>query len=211
MLTETTGRTPQGLAAELAGLKAVDDWPSVWSGPPQGGSGAFNEWCGRYGWQPQTFDRQLLVETRSGGRWTFYDRIGGEWSPLVSLTHYPWQVKAGSAAENNEVLTTAAAVWPAHLEAAVGVLGAPTWTGPWDAPDFPEPPHPSYWHSREARMRSRRPYRFAYWAPGGDVPGTPFIVLSQSVAFPTWTTDMAGASAIVLDVYAPEEFQGSGR
>ncbi|MFF5934590.1 hypothetical protein [Streptomyces sp. NPDC012508] len=37
MPTETTGRTPQDLAAELASMRAVDDWPSVWSGPPQGG------------------------------------------------------------------------------------------------------------------------------------------------------------------------------
>ncbi|WP_137993562.1 hypothetical protein [Streptomyces vilmorinianum] len=211
MLTETTGRTPQDLAAELANMRAVDDWPSVWSGPPQGGSGEFDEWCGRYGWEPQTFDRQLEVLTPSGGHWTFYDRLGGEWSPVESLTHYAWQVRADSPAENSAVLATAAEIWPTHLEAAASVLGAPTWSGSWDAADFPEPPHPSYWQGREARMRSRRPYEFAYWAPGGDVPGQPYIVLSQSVTFPTWTSTMAGGSAIALDVYAPGEFREARR
>lgn len=59
MRTETTGRTPQGTAAEPASMRAVDDWPSVWSGPRRGGSAEFDERCGRYGWEPQTFDRQL--------------------------------------------------------------------------------------------------------------------------------------------------------
>ncbi|MFJ8161639.1 hypothetical protein ACIRBY_11945 [Streptomyces sp. NPDC096136] len=211
MLTETTGRTPQGLAAELTGMRAVDDWPSVWSGPPQGGSGDFDAWCGRYGWQPETFDRQLSVVTRSGGDWTFYDRLGGEWAPLVRLTHYAWQLKADSPAENGEVFATAATAWSAHLEAATGVLGTPTWAGSWDAADFPEPPHPSYWHDRAARMRTRRPYRFAYWAPDGNAPGQPFIVLSQSVTFPTWTDNMAGGAAIALNVHAPEELRDGSR
>ncbi|MCX4527032.1 MULTISPECIES: hypothetical protein [unclassified Streptomyces] len=210
MLTETTGRTPQDLAAELANLRAVDDWPSVWSGPPEGGSGEFTEWCGRYGWEPLTFDRQLRLRTPGGGSWTFFDRVGGQWSPLASLVHWAWQPKADAAAENSAVFDTAAATWPAYLRAAEGVLGTPTWTGAWDAADFPEPPHPSYWSDREERVLDREPYRFAYWAPGSGVPGLPFIVLTQSVTFPTWTTDMPGGSAISLEVYPPAEFTETG-
>ncbi|WP_137993564.1 hypothetical protein [Streptomyces vilmorinianum] len=210
MLTETTGRTPQDLAAELANMRAVDDWPSVWSGPPQGGSDEFNEWCGRYGWEPLTFDRQLRVRTPGGGRWTFYDRMGGMWSPLVTLRHYTWQLRAGAATENGAVFDTAAETWPAYLKAAEGVFGAPTWTGPWDAADFPEPPHPRCWNDREERVLNREPYRFAYWAPESGVPGQPFIMLSQTIAFPTWTTDMPGGSAISLRVVPPAEFLESG-
>ncbi|MFE9257589.1 hypothetical protein [Streptomyces sp. NPDC006879] len=208
MLTETTGRTAEDLAAELRGLQQVDDWPSVWSGPPQGGSSEFVQWCERYGWQPRTSDRQLLLRTATGGSWTFYSKTEGEWSPLASLTHYPWQVRAEAAEENGEVLTAAAGAWPVFLAAAVGVLGAPTWSGSWDDPEFPEPPHPSYWPDREFRMRSRRPYEFAYWAPDGTTSGQPFLVLSQSVGFSTWTTSAPGGSAIALDVSAPAEFLG---
>ncbi|MFF3726530.1 hypothetical protein ACFYYM_29640 [Streptomyces erythrochromogenes] len=206
MLTETTGRTPQDLAAELTGLKAVDDWPSVWSGPPEGGSTEFDTWCGRYGWEPLTSDRQLRVRTRSGGKWTFYDQAGGLWSPLARLVHYTWQLKAGTAAENSAVFDTAAATWPEFLGAAVAVLGAPTWTGSWDSVDFPEPPHPSYWSDQGERMLNREPYRFAYWAPEAGVPGLPFITLTQSVTFPTWTADSAGGSAVSLEIHPPAEY-----
>ncbi|WP_327254237.1 hypothetical protein [Streptomyces sp. NBC_01244] len=48
MLTETSGRGAQDLAAELEGLRDVD-WASVWAGTPQGGSPEFREWCERYG------------------------------------------------------------------------------------------------------------------------------------------------------------------
>ncbi|RZU21687.1 hypothetical protein [Streptomyces sp. BK239] len=44
MLTETTGRTAQDLAAELAALREAD-WASVWPGPPRGptaGHGVLN-------------------------------------------------------------------------------------------------------------------------------------------------------------------------
>ncbi|RPF41331.1 hypothetical protein EDD96_5128 [Streptomyces sp. Ag109_G2-6] len=205
MLRETTGRTPQDLAAELAGLKAVDDWPSVWSGPPQSGTWEFKTWCGRYNWEPLTFDRQLRVRTGSGGKWTFYDRAGGQWSPVRTLVHYAWQLMAEDAAENSAVFDTMAATWPEFLGAATSVLGAPTWTGPWDAVDFPEPPNPRYWADRDERMLNREPYRFAYWAPEAGVPGQPFIVLSQTVAFQTWTSQMEGGAAVSLDVYAPDE------
>ncbi|GLV93748.1 hypothetical protein Slala04_52020 [Streptomyces lavendulae subsp. lavendulae] len=205
MLTETTGRTAQDLTAELENWRGVD-WVSVWDGPPQGGSPEFRAWCERYGWVPETFDRQLNVTTRSGGSWTFSDVLGGHWSPVRSVDHDAWQVRASTAAENGEVLSTAAETWPAYLQAAEAVLGTPTWTGTWDAEDFPEPPEPGYWPDREFRLESRRPYRFAYWKPAGATRGEPYVVLSQSVSFQVWTADMPGGSTISVDVHAPSEF-----
>ncbi|MET9605161.1 hypothetical protein ABZZ17_08840 [Streptomyces sp. NPDC006512] len=212
MLTETTGRTPQDLAAELTGLRAVDDWPSVWSGPPQGGTPEFYAWCERYGWEPQTTERSLWVRTRSGGDWTLFPVLGGDWSPLASLRHQGWHLTAGSGEENPDVHTAAAETWSTYLEAAEAALGSPTWSGQWDSPDFPEPPHPAYWRDREERALSRNPFRFAYWAPETAVPGQPCITLSQSVSFQTWTTDGGpGASAVSVDVYAPLEFLAGDR
>ncbi|MFD3805913.1 hypothetical protein ACFWSF_11315 [Streptomyces sp. NPDC058611] len=202
MLTETTGRTAQDLSAELEGLQAVD-WASVWPGPPQGGSPEFRAWCERYGWEPQTFDRQLVVRTPTGGRLTF--QSGGYWNPVESVSHYGWQVKAGAADENAAVLALAAETWPEYAAAAAGVLGAPAWAGSWDAEDFPEPPAPSYWPDREFRLTSRRPYRFAYWRGAGGGAAAPYVLLGQSIAFPTWAADMPGASAISLEVHPPVE------
>ncbi|MET9320857.1 hypothetical protein ABZX75_11825 [Streptomyces sp. NPDC003038] len=203
MLTETTGRTAQDLAAELEGLRRVD-WASVWAGPPQGGSPGFRAWCERYGWEPQTFDRQLVVRTATGGRLTF--ESGGFWNPVESVSHYGWQVKAGAAEENPAVLDLAAETWPEYVAAATGVLNAPAWAGSWDTADFPEPPAPGYWPEREFRLKSRRPYRFAYWGgTGSGGAAEPFVVLSQSIAFPTWAADMPGASAISLEVRPPVE------
>ncbi|MFF5706649.1 hypothetical protein ACFY7H_29815 [Streptomyces sp. NPDC012794] len=144
MLTETTGRTSRDLAAELANMRAVDDWPSVWSGPPQGGTAEFYAWCERYGWEPQTTERTLELRTRSGGEWTFFPAKGAFWNPLGALNHYAWQVLAGSGEEYGAVHAAAAEVWPAYLKAAEDVLGTPTWSGDWDAADFPQPPRPGF-------------------------------------------------------------------
>ncbi|MET8297873.1 hypothetical protein ABZW02_28015 [Streptomyces sp. NPDC005180] len=86
-----SGRMAPDLAAELAGLRGVD-WASVWAGPPQGGSAECRTWCERYGWEPQTADRNLVVLSRSGGRWTF--EAGGNWHPVRRLTHWAWHLKA---------------------------------------------------------------------------------------------------------------------
>ncbi|MFJ1731143.1 hypothetical protein [Streptomyces sp. NPDC088254] len=56
MLTETTGRTAQDLAAELAVLREAD-WASVWPGPPWGPERELREWCGRQRWEPLAFVR----------------------------------------------------------------------------------------------------------------------------------------------------------
>ncbi|MGW0364347.1 hypothetical protein [Streptomyces sp. NPDC002990] len=201
MLTETTGRTAQDLAAELAGLRAVD-WASVWAGPPQGGSPEFRKWCERYGWEPQTVERNLVVHTRAGGEWTF--EANGNWHPVESLTHWAWHLETHEAAENAGLLAHAAEVWPQFLKAAQDVLGSAVWNGPWDAPDFPEPPVKGFWPGQAYRLKTRTPYRMAVWQPTAQHPDQPCIVLVQSVSFAAWTADTPGSSRIRLSVNAPE-------
>ncbi|MEV7519483.1 hypothetical protein [Streptomyces sp. NPDC091371] len=201
MLTETTGRTAQDLAAELEGLRAVD-WASVWAGPPQGGSSECRKWCERYGWEPQTADRNLVVHSRAGGRWTF--EANGNWDPVFRLTHWAWRVEATEAAENPGLLAHAAEVWSEFLRSAESVLGPAAWNGSWDAPDFPEPPEQDFWPDRAYRTETRTPYRMAYWEPVGEHPGQAFTILRQSVSFTAWTADAPGTSQIRLSVHAPE-------
>ncbi|MEV5873605.1 hypothetical protein AB0L75_05085 [Streptomyces sp. NPDC052101] len=202
MLTETTGRTPQDLATELATLREVD-WASVWAGPPQSGS-ELREWCGRYGWEPLTFDRQLRVRTTSGGELSFGNTTTYG-SPLVRASLLAcWRVTASGPQDNGAVLAAASEAWPVHLQAAVSAMGAPVWHGQWDAEDFPEPSDPAFWEARESRLANRSPFRMAYWAPVGEAPGQAVYVLDQSVSFPTWTEDLPGGSMISLAVYPPE-------
>lgn len=201
MLTETSGRTAQDLAAELEGLRGVD-WASVWAGPPQGGSSECSKWCARYGWEPQTADRNLVVNTAGGGRWTF--ESNGNWHPVEGLTHWPWHLKAEEASENPALLARSAEEWPAFLKAAEDVLGPAAWNGVWNAPDFPEPPEQGFWADRDYRLETRTPYRMAYWKPMGEHPGQACIVLEQSVSFASWTTDRSGGSRIRLSVNATE-------
>ncbi|MFF1445508.1 hypothetical protein [Streptomyces sp. NPDC058295] len=208
MPTERTGRTPQDLAAELAGLMTVD-WPWVWSGPPQGGSPAFREWCERYGWAPQNAEGDLRVLTGTGGRLTFGS--GGRWNPVTDIDYVARDLAAVSATENEQVIAATAEDWTQHLNAAAGVLGAPSWSGTWDAPDFPEPPHERYWPSRDFRSKTRRPYRFAYWAPATGRPEQPLVVLDQSVSFPTWTETAPGGSMIWLKLFRTAEGEGMHR
>ncbi|MFI5544896.1 hypothetical protein ACIA6E_14125 [Streptomyces sp. NPDC051815] len=201
MLRETSGRTAQDLAAELAGLHGID-WASVWAGPPQGGSPEFRKWCERYAWEPQNVERNLVVHSRSGGRWTF--ESNGNWTPVFRLTHWAWRLGADEPSENPALLAGAADEWPTFLRAAESVLGPAAWNGPWDAPDFPEPPEKGLWESRDYRLETRTPYRMAFWEPTGEHPGQAVIVLVQSVSFAAWTADTPGGSRIRLTVHAPE-------
>ncbi|MGW7343641.1 hypothetical protein [Streptomyces sp. NPDC054854] len=121
MLTETSGRNAEDLAAELEGLRGVD-WASVWQGPPQGGSSECRAWCGRYGWEPQTADRNLVLHSRAGGEWTL--ESNGNRHPVESLTHWAWHAETTEAVENARVLAQVDEVWPEFLKAAEGVLGA---------------------------------------------------------------------------------------
>ncbi|MGW2489398.1 hypothetical protein ACWCV9_19590 [Streptomyces sp. NPDC001606] len=202
MLTETAGRRPQDLAAELSMLRGVD-WGSVWAGPPQSAV-ELREWCGRFGWEPLTSDRQLRVRTETGSELSFGNTTTyGSPFTSVYLTGF-WNLKASVPGENAAVLDAAAEAWPLHVEAAVSAMGAPAWSGQWDAEDFPEPPDPRFWAGRESRLRNRSPFRMAYWGPVGETPGQAVFVLDQSVSFPTWTQDLPGGSMISLVVYPPE-------
>jgi hypothetical protein len=207
MLTEKTGRTPQDLAAELAGLRGID-WPWVWAGPPQGGSPQFREWCARYGWEPRNAEGNLDVRTSTGGELTF--GAGGAWNPVDRVDYLAWDLGATTAAANPQVLTTATEAWSAYLGAAESVLGTPTWAGQWDSPEFPDAPHESAWGGQEFRLRTRSPYQVAYWASATGRPGEVAFVLEQTVTFPTWTDNLAGGSAIGFVAYRPRE-AGDGR
>ncbi|WP_240110884.1 hypothetical protein [Streptomyces sp. MUM 203J] len=205
-MTETTGRTPRDLAVEVEGLLRVD-WASVWPGLPEPGTPEFRRLCERYGWEPETpfHERGSMdVHTRTGAKLAI--SMESSWGQVRSLDHYAWHVKAGDASENGAVLARAAETWPVYLKAVEEVLGAPTWTGPWNAEDFPEPLHPAYWPDKAFRLESRRPYEFAYWQPSREVPGRPYITLSQSVSFPTWTATAPGGSRLYLELWAPTEF-----
>ncbi|MFD3805911.1 hypothetical protein ACFWTC_20380 [Streptomyces sp. NPDC058619] len=201
MLTETSGRTAQDLAAELDGLRGVD-WASVWAGPPQGGSPEFRAWCERYGWEPQTVERNLVAHSRTGGELTF--EANGAWHPVYRLTYWASRLAAAEPSDNAAVLAGAAQTWAQFLEAAESVLGPALWTGAYDAEDFPEPPERAFWGNRDYRLETRDPYQMAFWAPQGEHPGQAFIVLDQAISFQTWTADAPGASVIVLKVHAPE-------
>jgi hypothetical protein len=205
MPTEKTGRTPQDLATELAALWGVD-WPWVWEGPPQGGSPAFREWCERYGWDPQNAEGNLVVRTAMGGKLTL--GAGGRWNPVSDIDYVAWDLAAAESLENPQVIAAAEETWVEYLAAAVGVLGAPTWTGAWDAPDFPEPTHETYWPGREFRLKARRPYRLAHWSPTEGGQERPVVVLDQSVSFPTWGEAAPGGSMIWLKMFRPRAGEG---
>ncbi|MFE5631551.1 hypothetical protein [Streptomyces sp. NPDC056543] len=205
MLTETTGRTPQDLVAELKDELAVD-WPSAWQGLPQLGGPEFRKLFDAHGWEyevPVHERESLAVRTRTGAHLTI--GLGPLWG-IENVSHDAWHVKGDEPSENGAVLARAVEDWPVYLKAVESVLGAPAWTGPWDAADFPEPPHPSYWPDRSFRLESRRPYRLAHWVPAGDAQGRPHIVLTQSASFPTWTTTAPGGSLIRLELHASVRF-----
>lgn len=82
--------------------------------------------------------------------------IRGELKGAADPTNY--LEASGDPSENGAVLARAAEDWPGSRKAVESVPGAPTWTGPWDAADFPEPPHPSYWPGCSFRLVCRRPY-----------------------------------------------------
>ncbi|MFJ8507688.1 hypothetical protein [Streptomyces avermitilis] len=176
MPTTEIEESPQQLAAELAGLRHVD-WPAVWAGPPNPGQ-ALDDWCALFGWKPLAQDRVLAVRTPTGGRLSITPVTEGGWSPVKSLGWTAWHLRADASDENDRVLELAAAAWPAYEAAAREVLGEPEFSGAWDSPDFPEPPAGAHWlPSRERRLRTRNPHRFAVWRGAG--PEEPVIVMEM--------------------------------
>ncbi|GGV05376.1 hypothetical protein GCM10010260_48180 [Streptomyces filipinensis] len=174
MPTLLIDESPQRLATELTGLEHVD-WPAVWAGPPVPGQ-ALDDWCALFGWKPLPEDRVLAVRTSTDGRLTLTPVVGGGWSPVQSLGWTTWQVRADSPEENEQVLDIAAGAWPAYETAAEEVLGKPSFSGAWDAPDFPDSGNPPHWlPSRERRLRTRNPYRIAIWRSAD--PEGPVVVL----------------------------------
>ncbi|MFJ3581235.1 hypothetical protein ACIPPS_03210 [Streptomyces sp. NPDC090127] len=204
MPTETTGRTPHDLAAELTAELAVD-WPRLWRGLPQLGGPEFRTLFESCGWEyevPVHERGAVSVRTPTDAHLTVF--MDGRHRVEVAR-HYACQVMADDPAENAAVLARAAQDWPDHLKAVESVLGPPTWTGPWDAADFPEPPHPSYWPDGAYRLENRSPEALAYWEPAGGAEGRPWVLLEQSVSRPTRTTTRPGSFLVTLDLWAPPE------
>ncbi|MFD9042218.1 hypothetical protein [Streptomyces bottropensis] len=175
MPTFKIDESPQRLAEELTGLEHVD-WPAIWAGPPYPGP-ALNDWCALFGWKPLPQDRVLAVCTATGGRLSLQPVVGGGWTPVQSLGWTTWHITASNSEENEQVLETAAEVWPRYEAAAREVLGTPEFSGAWDDPSFPEPRGGDHWlPSREMRLSDRDPYRLAVWR--GANPEEPVIALA---------------------------------
>ncbi len=201
MPTYEIEESPQHLAQELTGLGHVD-WPAVWAGPPTPGR-ALDDWCALFGWKPLPEDRVLAVRTATGGRLSLTPVVEGGWSPVRSLGWTTWHLRAESSGENDSVLEEAANVWPHYEAAARDVLGAPEFSGGWDAPDFPE----SRSHrlpSRERRLRNRNPYRLAVWR--GASPEEPVIMLEVFSGGVTPTGVGLRGVTINVDCY-PQEIE----
>ncbi|MFG2644532.1 hypothetical protein ACGFYP_26595 [Streptomyces sp. NPDC048370] len=199
-----TGRTPQDLVAELKDELAVD-WPGLWQGLPQLGGPEFHRLFEGYGWEydvPVHERGSVPVRTRTGAHLTI------EMDTLFRVrrvVHDAWRTRAGDPTENDAVLTRATQDWPLHVKAVESVLGTPTWSGSWNAPDFPEPPDRSYWADGSYRLEHRSPHALAHWKPAEDEVGRPWVVLHQSIHPATRTTTRPGGSALTLNLWAPPE------
>ncbi|MEU2582813.1 hypothetical protein ABZ612_07590 [Streptomyces avermitilis] len=166
MTTLRIERTPEQLAEELKGLEHVD-WPAVWAGPPSPGQ-ALDDWCALFGWQPTSAERVLSVRSSTGQSIELSPVRSGGWAPVKQLGWTSWNLWADDPSENDEVLARAAEVWAAYEEAARTVLGEPAFSGAWDAPEFPEPPHERHWlMPRDLRLEDMDPYRLAMWPENG--------------------------------------------
>lgn len=193
--------SPQHLAQELAGLGHVD-WAAVWAGPPTPGR-ALDDWCALFGWKPLPEDRVLAVRTATGGRLSLTPVVEGGWSPVGSLGWTTWHLRAETSGENELVLEEASDVWPRYEAAAREVLGAPQFSGAWDAPDFPEG-QGGRLPSRERRLRSRNPHRLAVWR--GTGPEQPIIMLEAFSGGVTPTGVGLRGVTINVDCY-PQEIE----
>lgn len=200
MTTLRIERSPEQLAEELRGLEHVD-WPAVWAGPPNPGQ-ALDDWCALFGWRPLAGERILSVHSATGQRIALYPVDGGGWAPVQNLNWTTWHLRADSAAENDLVLTQAAEAWTAFEAATRGVLGDPMFSGSWDDPGFPEPPHEHHWLApREIRHEDMDPYRMAVW-PAAGAEGR-ITVLTVNLGLTPLPGEPRGV-LINVDCYPPE-------
>lgn len=201
MPTMKIERTPQDLAAELAGLSHVD-WPAIWAGPPNPGQ-PLDDWCALFGWRPTSFERVLSVRTPTGEKLYLYPVRSGGWSPVGNLSWSTWHLSADTQEENEAVLERGAEVWPAYEAAARGVLGTPEFSGAWDDPAFPEPQHDEHWLlPKDIRLEDRNPYRMAMWRdPSPEGPLTVMELYSGGV-----TNRGIGKRGVMINVdFYPQE------
>ncbi|MFF3328769.1 hypothetical protein ACFYWX_04290 [Streptomyces sp. NPDC002888] len=200
MTTLKTERSPQQFTEELKELEHVD-WPAVWVGPPSSGQ-ALDDWCTLLGWRPVPSERTLSVETATGQQMALYPVVGGDWAPVASLSWTTWHLRADDPAENQTVLDRAAEAWTAYEAAARSVLGEPEFSGAWDDPAFPEPPHDGHWlMPRDLRLENQSPYRLAIWPASG--PEGRVTVLWVNLGIAPLPGEKRGA-LIKVDCYPPE-------
>ncbi|MEU4931439.1 hypothetical protein AB0G54_33860 [Streptomyces yokosukanensis] len=201
MTTQKNDHSPDELAEVLKNLDHVD-WPAVWAGPPSPGQ-ALDDWCTLFGWKPLPGERSLDVRTHTGQRLALYPLSGQIWAPVGVLATTFWNLRADDASENDEVLARVAEVWPTYEAAARSVLGEPTFSGAWDDPAFPEPPHERHWlKPRDLRLKRQSPYRLAVWDAKGPEDRITVLGVDLSVA-PTSRTPRG--ALINLDCYPPED------
>ena len=183
---------------ELDDMSRVD-WPSVWAGPPQGGSGEFQDWCARYDWDPQTVENDLRVITRNGNEVTL--SANGQWSPVISFKFYRSlaDIETSEIKEKREVVKRGIAEWKRLRDSISQKLGNPTWSGEAGDSDFPESPVDGYW--RKPRSSKGNPFRLAYWSPPQDS-HIPVVVLNLGVTRDTWEPD-GGSGSILSASFRP--------
>lgn len=200
MTTQKNEHSSDELAEVLKNLDHVD-WPAVWAGPPSPGQ-ALDDWCALFGWTPIPHERSLDVRTPSGQRLALYPATGRIWAPVQVLATTFWNLRADDPSENDAVLARAAEVWPAYEAAARSVLGEPAFSGAWDDPEFPEPPHEGHWlWPRDMRLKYQSPYRFAMWHPKGPEDRVTVLQVNLGIA----PSSRSPRSALInLDCYPPE-------
>ncbi|MFF7359225.1 hypothetical protein ACFZA1_42640 [Streptomyces filipinensis] len=201
MPTRKNDHSPEELAEVLKNLEHVD-WPAIWAGPPGPGQ-ALDDWCALFSWEPLPGERSLGVRTPTGQRLTLFPHTGQIWAPVSALATTFWHLRADDASENAEVLARAADVWPAYEAAARSVLGEPAYSGAWDDPAFPEPPHERHWlWPRDLRLQYRSPYRLAMWLPKGPEDRVTVLQVNLGVVP---SEDIPRGALIDLDCFPPED------
>ncbi|MFE7761845.1 hypothetical protein [Streptomyces sp. NPDC057438] len=155
----TADRTPDQLVAELQRFFGVD-WPTVWAGVPEDEAKRAH-WCAGFGWRPLWFEAGLRVRTALGGRLHLASTAPSQ--PVTRVEHTVWSARASGTTENQRVTDLAETRWNTYLDALQGLMGAPYWSGAWDAAGFPELPGRGPWYSSEWRLANRDPRRVAVW------------------------------------------------
>ena len=184
---------------ELQDLKKVD-WPNLWEGPPGGGYPGFDEWCARYGWEPQTVERELTVITRHGNQITLHS--DGNWHPVTSVMfdHSPAEARTSQADEKRATVEQGIKEWKHFSKLISSVWGKPAWAGVAGDKNFPESPLEGPW--KKPKSSSDNPFRVTFWSPPRGSDG-PVVLLTLGVPRFTWQTRDRAAALLTLSFHRP--------